>query len=162
TVIASGGDLHLGGLDWNNSLEMAIAKQFAKEFGTDPTKSRDTAQALALEAEQTKRSLSVRPRAAMTIAAGGSRKTYQVELEQFERLTKPLVDRLERLTVGLLEERQIGWAKIDSVLTTGGASRMPMVRSMLKRLSGRTLNTSLSPDQSIAHGATYYAGMLLT
>jgi len=37
-----------------------------------------------------------------------------------------------------------------------------MVRSMLKRLSGRTLNTSLSPDQSIAHGATYYAGMLLT
>jgi molecular chaperone DnaK len=39
---------------------------------------------------------------------------------------------------------------------------MPMVRSMLKRLSGRTLNTSLSPDQSIAHGATYYAGMLLT
>jgi molecular chaperone DnaK len=39
---------------------------------------------------------------------------------------------------------------------------MPMVRAMLKRLSGRTLNTSLSPDQSIAHGATYYAGMLLT
>ena len=162
SVLASGGDLHLGGLDWNKALETAIAKQFQKEFGIDPCKDREGAQALALEAEQTKRSLSVRPKAALTVAAGGQRKTYQVELEQFERLTKELVDRMEQLTLGLLEERKMGWAKVDVVLTTGGSSRMPMVRSMLKRLSGRTLNTSLSPDQSIAHGATYYAGMLLT
>ena len=162
SVLASGGDLHLGGLDWNKALETAIGKQFQKEFGIDPMKDREAAQALSLEAEQTKRSLSVRPRAALTVAAGGQRKTYQVELEQFERLTKDLVARMETLTLGLLKERQMGWAKVDVVLTTGGSSRMPMVRSMLKRLSGRTLNTSLSPDQSIAHGATYYAGMLLT
>ncbi|MBC8114425.1 MAG: Hsp70 family protein, partial [Candidatus Saccharimonas sp.] len=118
--------------------------------------------ALALEAEQTKRSLSVRPKAALTCAAGGQRKTYQVELEQFERLTKDLVDRSESLTLDLLKEHNMGWAKIDVVLTTGGSSRMPMIRSLFKRLSGRTLNTSLSPDQSIAHGATYYAGMLLS
>ena len=37
-----------------------------------------------------------------------------------------------------------------------------MIRDRLKELGGRTLNTSLSPDQSIAHGATYYAGMLMT
>ena len=162
SVLASGGDLHLGGLDWNNALETAIGKQFQKEFGIDPMKDCESAQALALEAEQTKRSLSVRPKAALTVAAGGQRKTYQVELEQFERLTKDLVARMEKLTLGLLAERKLGWAKIDVVLTTGGSSRMPMVRSMLKRLSGRTLNTSLSPDQSIAHGATYYAGMLLS
>jgi molecular chaperone DnaK len=162
SVIASGGDLHLGGLDWNNALEVAIAKQFQKEFSIDPMKDRESAQALALEAEQTKRSLSVRPRAAMTVAAGGQRKTYQVEIEQFERLTKDLVDRMQNLTLGLLKDQNMGWAKVDVVLTTGGSSRMPMVRNMLKRLSGRTLNTSLSPDQSIAHGATYYAGMLLT
>ena len=162
SVLASGGDLHLGGLDWNKALEVAIGKQFQKEFGIDPMKDRESAQALSLEAEQTKRSLSVRPKAALTVAAGGQRKTYQVEVEQFERLTKDLVDRMEKLTLGLLEERKMGWAKVDVVLTTGGSSRMPMVRSMLKRLSGRTLNTSLSPDQSIAHGATYYSGMLLT
>jgi molecular chaperone DnaK len=162
SVIASGGDLHLGGLDWNKALETAIAKQFQKEFGVDPMRDRENAQSLALEAEQTKRSLSVRPRAALTVVAGGQRKTYQVELEQFERLTKSLVDRMESLTLGLLQEHKLGWAKIDVVLTAGGSTRMPMVRTMLKRLSGRTLNTSLSPDQSIAHGATYYAGMLLT
>ena len=161
-VIASGGDLQLGGLDWNRALEVAIAKQFQKEFGIDPMKERENAQALALEAEQTKRSLSVRPKAALTCAAGNQRKTYQVELEQFERLTRDLVDRMEVLTLDLLKENNMGWAKVDVVLTTGGSSRMPMVRSLFKKLSGRTLNTSLSPDQSIAHGATYYAGMLLT
>ena len=161
-VIASGGDLHLGGLDWNKALEVAISKQFQKEFGIDPSKDRESAQALALEAEQTKRSLSVRPKAALTCASGGQRKTYQVEVEQFERLTKDLVDRSEALTLDLLKEHDLGWAKIDVVLTTGGSSRMPMIRSLFKKLSGRTLNTSLSPDQSIAHGATYYAGMLLS
>ena len=161
-VIASGGDLQLGGLDWNRALEVAIGKQFQKEFGTDPMRDRESAQALALEAEQTKRSLSVRPKAALTCAAGGQRKTYQVELEQFERLTRDLVERMEGLTLDLLKENSMGWAKVDVVLTTGGSSRMPMVRSLFKKLSGRTLNTSLSPDQSIAHGATYYAGMLLT
>ncbi len=161
-VIASGGDLQLGGLDWNRALEVAIAKQFQKEFSIDPMKDRESAQALALEAEQTKRSLSVRPKAALTCAAGGQRKTYQVETEQFERLTRELVDRMEVLTLDLLKENNMGWAKVDVVLTTGGSSRMPMVRSLFKKLSGRTLNTSLSPDQSIAHGATYYAGMLLT
>ena len=161
-VIASGGDLELGGLDWNRALEVAIGKQFQKEFNIDPMKNRESAQALALEAEQTKRSLSVRPKAALTCAAGGQRKTYQVELEQFERLTRDLVDRMEGLTLDLLKENNMGWAKVDVVLTTGGSSRMPMVRSLFKKLSGRTLNTSLSPDQSIAHGATYYAGMLLT
>ena len=161
-VLASGGDLHLGGLDWNKALENEIRKLFFKEFGIDLTKDRESAQALALEAEQTKRSLSVRPKAALTVVSGGQRKTYQVELERFEQLTKDFVVRMEQLTLGLLKECQMGWAKVDVVLTTGGSSRMPMVRNMLKRLSGRTLNTSLSPDQSIAHGATYYAGMLLT
>ena len=160
-VIASGGDLHLGGLDWNKALEDAIGRQFQQEFGIDLLKDRESAQALAIEAEQAKRSLSVRSKAALTGMAGGQRKTYQVELEQFEKLTKELLNRSEKLTLDLLAEHKMGWAKIDVVLTTGGSSRMPMIRALFKRLSGRTLNTSLSPDQSIAHGATYYAGMLL-
>lgn len=161
TVQASGGDLHLGGIDWNQILEKAIAKQFQKEFHADPMSDRTSLQALAKQVEQAKRSLSVRPKAALTCQSGGHLKTYQVEVAQFERLTKPLVDRMEQLTRQLLADQKLGWAKIDVVLTTGGASRMPMVRQMLKRLSGRTLNTSLSPDQSIAHGAAYYAGMMI-
>lgn len=161
-VIASDGDLNLGGLDWNALLLNAIAEQFRKEFRLDPRHDPESLQFLSNEVEQAKRSLSVRPKAALTCQHAGHRKTYQVEQQQFEKLSRHLVDRTEEITKRLLRERKMGWAHVDVVLTTGGASRMPMIRERLKQLSGRTLNTSLSPDLSIAHGATYYAGMLLS
>lgn len=161
-VIASDGDLNLGGLDWNALLLNAIGEQFRKEFRLDPRHDPESLQFLSNEVEQAKRSLSVRPKAALTCQHAGHRKTYQVEQSQFEKLTRHLVDRTEEITKRLLRERKMGWAHVDVVLTTGGASRMPMIRERLKQLSGRTLNTSLSPDLSIAHGATYYAGMLLS
>lgn len=162
SVKASGGDLHLGGIDWNAALEKAILRQFQKEFGVDAQRDRESRQALSLEVEQAKRSLSVRSKAALTCQHGGHRKTYQIDVAQFERIAQPLLERMRELTQGLLKDHKMGWAHVDVVLTTGGASRMPMVRSLLKNLSGRTLNSTLSPDQSIAHGATYYAGMLLS
>lgn len=161
-VIASTGDLHLGGIDFNAALLDAIAKQFTREFGTDPRQDPASYQHLALEVEACKRSLSVRPKAALMVQHAGHRKTYQVELSQFQRLTQGLVDRTIEITRDMLTENKLGWAHVDVVLTTGGSSRMPMIRDALKNVSGRTLNTSLSPDLSIVHGATYYAGMLLT
>ena len=162
SVIASSGDLNLGGIDWNHTLEQAICNQFAKEFQEDPRSDPESLQFLTLEAEQTKRSLTVRPRAALTCQHAGRRKTYQIGQPQFQKLTKHLVDRTAEITKRLLKDNKMGWAHVDVVLTTGGASRMPMIRTKMKQLSGTTLNTTLSPDQSIAHGATYYAGMLLT
>ena len=161
-VIASDGDLHLGGLDWNACLLDAISEQFRKEFRLDPRHDAESLQFLVNEVEQSKRGLSSRPKSALTCQHAGHRKTYQVEQSQFEKLTRHLVDKTESITKRLLRERKMGWAHVDVVLTTGGASRMPMIRERLKQLSGRTLNTSLSPDLSIAHGATYYAGMLLS
>jgi molecular chaperone DnaK len=162
SVIAAGGDLNLGGIDFNNALINAISDQFTREFGADPRSDPSSLQALALEAEQTKRSLSVRELATLTVHHGGFRKSYQVERGQFETLTDSLVERTLSITKELLKANKMGWAHIDAVLTTGGSSRIPLVREGLKKLSGRTLNTTLSPDQSIAHGATYYAGMLLS
>ncbi len=162
SVIASSGDLNLGGIDWNCALEKAICDQFTKEFNEDPRSARGSMQFLAIEVENAKRGLSVRPKAALTCQHGSNRKSYQVEQGQFEKLTKQLTDRTCEITRRMLKDNNMGWAHVDVVLTTGGASRMPMIRSSLKDLSGRTLNTSLSPDQSIAHGATYYAGMLLS
>jgi len=161
-VIAGSGDLHLGGIDWNNSLQNAIAGQFRKEFHEDPRNDPESLQFLALEVEQAKRSLSTRPRTALACQHAGHRRTYQVERTQFEKLTNQHVEHTAQITRRMLKDNKLGWAHIDVVLTTGGASRMPMVRERLKTLSGRTLNSSLSPELSIAHGATYYAGMLLT
>ncbi len=161
-VVASDGDLELGGLDWTRVLVDAAADKFMADFGDDPRSNPGSLQFLSLEAEQAKRSLSVRPRAAITVQHDGHRKTYQIEQTEFESLSRRLIQRSEEITRRILKDNKFGWAHIDVVLTTGGASRMPMIRESLKKLSGRTLNSSLSPDQSIAHGAAYYAGMLLS
>ncbi len=161
-VLASGGELKLGGIDWNAALQNAISKQFDDEFGSDPRTDPESLQLLTTEVENTKRGLTVRPRAALMCQHAGHRKAYQIEEEQFRKLTSHLVDKTADITKELLKNNKMGWAHVDVILTTGGASRMPMIREKLSELGGRTLNTSLSPDQSIAHGATYYAGMLLT
>lgn len=160
-VVASDGDLQLGGMDWTNVLVRMAAERFIEEFGEDPREDRESLQFLSLEAEQAKRSLSVRPRAAITVQHGKHRRTYQIEKLDFEHESRSLIARCEMITKRILSQKKMGWAHIDVVLTTGGASRMPMIRESLQRLSGRTLNSSLSPDQSIAHGAALYAGMLL-
>ena len=161
-VVASDGDLELGGLDFTRVLVDMAAEKFVTDFGADPRAHLGSLQFLTLEAEQAKRSLSVRPRAAITVQHEGHRKTYQIEQVEFELLSRQLIQRSEEITKRILKDHKFGWAHIDVVLTTGGASRMPMIRESLKKLSGRTLNSSLSPDQSIAHGAAYYAGMLLS
>ena len=161
-VVVSDGDLELGGLDFTTVLVDAAAEKFIADFREDPRSNRSSLQFLTLEAEQAKRSLSVRPRAAVTVQHEGHRKTYQIEQTEFETLSRKLIQRSEEITRRILKDNKFGWAHIDVVLTTGGASRMPMIKESLKKLSGRTLNSSLSPDQSIAHGAAYYAGMLLS
>lgn len=161
-VIASDGDLELGGLDWTTVLVDVAADRFMNDFKEDPRQDPESLQALTLEAEQAKRSLSVRPRAAITVQHGGQRQTYQIEQEQFEHLSRKLLKRSAAITRRILTSNKLGWAHVDVLLTTGGASRMPMIKTVLQKLSGRTLNSTLSPDQSIAHGAAYYAGMLLS
>jgi molecular chaperone DnaK len=162
-VIASTGDLHLGGIDWNQCLVTAVAEQFNREFGDDPRRDPESLQHLAWEVEQCKRSLTVRPKAALIVQHAGKRKTYQIERDQFNQLTQHLVKRTEEITRGLINRHKTGAAHLDlTVLSAGGSSRMPMIDEMLRTLKGTTISKVLSPDQSIAHGATYYAGMLLT
>jgi molecular chaperone DnaK len=176
TVVASGGNLHLGGIDWNSTLEKWACEQFVQETpDEDPRLDRHSMQALSNDVEQAKRALSVRPRATVTVQHAGRRKSFAVTRENFEALTHPLVQKTRETTEQLLRTHKLeiegresttpkhmGWAHVNAVLVTGGASRMPMIREMLQRISGTTLNTTLSPDQSIAHGAAYYAGMLLS
>ncbi|WP_437227841.1 Hsp70 family protein [Planctomicrobium sp. SH661] len=159
-VLASGGDLLLGGLDWNHALETYACDEFIKSSISDPRLDRESMQALAIEVEQTKRSLSVRPKSSLLVQHDGRRKSYSIDRDLFEDLTAPLLQRTEQIMRDLLKSNKLGWANIDAILATGGSSRMPMIRNMLQRVGGTTLNQTLSPDQSICHGAAYYAGML--
>ena len=163
-VRANGGDLRLGGADFTAALADALAGQFARTHPSlpepDPRNEPDAAQALLNEVEQAKRALSVRQSTPVTLHHGGSKKTYKVDRDQFDRLTAGLLGRAEGHVTKLVREHSRGWGEIDAVLLTGGSTRIPAVRAMLKRLAGTTPSTELSPDQSVAHGACLYAGLL--
>ncbi|HID22717.1 MAG TPA: Hsp70 family protein, partial [Planctomycetaceae bacterium] len=161
-VIAGDGDMNLGGYDWNEVLLKAVCDQFTREVGEDPRTDPESLQFVALEVEDAKRSLSVRERTPLVCHHAGRRKIYRISREQFEKLSRHLVERAKHITERMLKTTEMGWAHVDMVMMVGGATRMPMIRRMMRDLSGRTINTSLSPDQSIAHGAAYYAGMLLS
>ena len=164
-VRAVGGDPELGGLDFTKALSDALAGQFAREnadldFLADPREDPESDQDLANEAEEVKRSLSVREATQATLTHSGRRKAYKVDREQLDRLTAPLVARAEGLVKDLVREHSKGWGEIDAVLLTGGTTRVPAVRAMLRKLAGTTPCTELSPDLSVAHGACLYAGLL--
>ena len=163
-VLTSTGDLQLGGIDWNQALLNAVADQFTEEFGSDPRSDPESLQHLLLEVEQCKRSLTTRAKGTVICQHAAKRKTYQIDVEQFNQLTAHLVKRTEEITRQLLKEdfKRGGMNVQTMLIPTGGSSRMPMVKAMLHKLNGASIDASLSPDQAIAHGAAYYAGMLLS
>ncbi|MFH5802763.1 Hsp70 family protein, partial [Alienimonas sp. DA493] len=128
--------------------------------GADPRNDPESEQALLNEAEEVKRSLSVREATQINLVHAGRRKSYKVERNQLDALTAHLVARAEKRVTELIRTHTKGWGEIDAVLLTGGSTRIPAVRAMLKRLAGTTPSTELSPDQSVAHGACLYAGLL--
>ena len=163
-VRAAGGDPRLGGADFTTALADALAGQFARTHPKlrvpDPRDDPAANQALQNEVEAAKRALSVRQSTPVTLHHAGAKKTYKVDRDQFDRLTGHLVGRAREEVVRLIRGHSRGWGEVDAVLLTGGSTRVPAVRAMLKDLAGTTPSTELSPDQSVAHGACLYAGLL--
>ncbi|MCI0360381.1 MAG: heat shock 70 family protein, partial [Planctomycetaceae bacterium] len=81
--------------------------------------------------------------------------------QQFHDMTKDLLDRTAFTTRQTLQAAGLEWKEIDRVLLVGGSSRMPAVVEMLRQLSGKEPDCSVSPDEAVAHGAALHAGLLL-
>jgi molecular chaperone DnaK len=76
-------------------------------------------------------------------------------------MTRDLLDRTSFTTRQTLQAAGLTWDDLDRVLLVGGSTRMPAVPAMLKGLSGREPDASVSPDEAVAHGAALHAGILL-
>jgi molecular chaperone DnaK (HSP70) len=85
----------------------------------------------------------------------------EVTRDQFEEMSRDLLERTEMTTSLVAREAQLEWSQIDRVLLVGGSTRMPMVPEMLERLTGQRPDCSASPDEVVAHGAALYAEMLM-
>lgn len=170
-VIAIGGDPHLGGKDWDDRIMNFMEDELKEKFGYEMESDSSLEAELRLKAEAAKRQLSGRPsvpitfKAKRTISTGtGTMDTFipvRVELtrEQFESITADLLSRTEMLLENVMAQANLTWDDISETLCVGGSSRMPMVRDMLTRLSGRRPLLH-DPDECVAKGAALQAALL--
>ncbi|MBC7354279.1 MAG: Hsp70 family protein, partial [Thermogutta sp.] len=85
----------------------------------------------------------------------------EVRRDEFEEATRDLLDRTRFTTLQALKAAGLDWGDIDRVLLVGGSTRMPMVRNLIRELSGKEPDTSISADEAVALGAALHAGWLL-
>ena len=161
SAVATDGDVELGGRDWDTRLINFVADQFALQYGVDPREDPDTHARLWRDCEDTKRTLSARTRSTVTCDYKGFALRMEITREMFEDMTRDLLDRTEFTTRQLLKTTGLDWGQIDRVLLVGGSSRLPMVREMLQRLTGRQADDSVSADEAVAHGAALHCALLL-
>jgi len=159
-TLATDGDVQLGGRDFDERIFNYLAEQFLESQGVDPRSDAGDCAQLWLDAQQTKHSLSERSRINVVVSHAGIRERMVVTRQTFEKISEDLLSRTESTTRLVLNQAEIEWDDIEHVLVVGGSSRMPMVTEMLERLSGKSVNRTLSPDEAIAWGAAIYASVL--
>jgi len=163
TAIATAGDVRLGGIDWDRRIGDYIAEAYAKKCrGLDPRKNPAGLQRLLREAEDAKRTLSTRDQTTITFEHAGEGIRVPLTRQQFEDMSADLLDRTRFTVINLLQDAGLQWSDVTRLLVVGGSSRMPMVQRMLEEVSGKKVDRSLSADESVAHGAAIYAGLLLS
>ncbi|HWB14257.1 MAG TPA: Hsp70 family protein [Pirellulales bacterium] len=165
TALATDGDVQLGGRDWDQRLVDFVSEEFLKAHQHDPRfdprTDPSTAGQLWRECEDAKRALSARKKASVTCHFRGESLRVEISREQFQEMTRDLLDRTQFTMRQVLREADLDWGAIDRVLLVGGSSRMPMVVDALRQISGKEPDASVSPDEAVAHGAALHAGLLL-
>ena len=160
-ALATDGDVQLGGRDWDQRLLDFVAEDFIRVHGLDPREDANTAGRLWRDCEDAKRTLSARTKAIIACDYRGKTVRVEVTREKFQEITQDLLDRTSFTTRQTLSAAGLTWQDIDRVLLVGGSSRMPAVHQMLRDLSGKDPDRSVSPDEAVAHGAALHAGLLV-
>jgi len=152
-TIASDGNAELGGKDWDDRLLNYVAEQFFEKYQLDPRDDAAPYQELYERCLHAKISLSTKDRAVVPVNYRGKRLAVKVTRELFEDLTRDLVQQCEDTAHIVLEKAHRRWEDLDEVLLVGGSTRMPMIRDMLIRLSGKEPAREVNPEECVALGA---------
>jgi molecular chaperone HscC len=155
-VRASAGDNMLGGEDFATLVaDLAFAGGIPQEARGDPA----FMQRLGARAEAAKRELGAHGKASFEITWRAHQANVALDAETFEKLAEPLLNRLWRPIERALRDARIRAADLDNVVLAGGATRMPMIRSLATRMFGRFPAVGLNPDEVVALGAAVQAGL---
>lgn len=165
-VLATSGDNKLGGDDWDQKIIDWLLAEIKSEHNVDLSKDKMAMQRLKEAAEKAKIDLSgqketqiLLPYISMT-AEGPLNVEKTLSRAKFESLTKDLLDRTITPVEDAIKESKLTKDQIDQVLLVGGSSRMPAVEELVKKLTGKTPNKTINPDEVVAMGAAIQGGVL--
>lgn len=166
-VKATNGDTHLGGDDWDQKIINWMVQEFRKDQGIDLSKDRQAMQRLRESAEKAKIELSSTMETEINLpfitadASGPKHLQMKLTRAKFEQMSEDLVQRVEGPYHRAIKDANIKASEIDEVVLVGGATRMPMIQDLVRKLTGgREPNKSVNPDEVVAIGAALQAGVL--
>jgi molecular chaperone DnaK len=165
-VLATSGDTHLGGDDFDKKIVDYLAEAFRQQEGIELRKDRQALQRLTEAAEKAKIELSSVTQAEINLpfitATQDGPKHLDMTLTRakFEELCSDLIDRCRVPVENALRDAKLTKENIDEVVLVGGSTRIPSVHELVKRVLGKDPNQSVNPDEVVAVGAAIQAGVL--
>lgn len=165
-VLATNGDTHLGGADWDACVINHLVKEFQQEQGFDLSKDKMAMQRVKEAAEKAKIELSSSLETDINLPyitadqSGPKHLVCKITRSQFERMTEDLVQRLIEPCKVALADSGLTVGEIDEVILVGGTTRMPAVQLAVKEFFGKEPNRGVNPDEAVALGAAIQAGVL--
>ena len=165
-VLATNGDNHLGGDDWDQRVIDWLADKFNSDNGIDLRKDPMALQRLKEAAENAKKELSSVQQAQINLpfitadATGPKHLDYTLTRAEFERITRDLLDRCKTPVTKALQDAGLQISNVDEVILVGGSTRMPAVQDLVKTMTGKQPNMSVNPDEVVADGAAVQGGVL--
>jgi len=160
-VLATNGDTHLGGDDFDRAVQVAFLDDIRTRHGVDLAGDAEAMQELRLAAEAAKIRLSAQERTSVTIIPFETF-VYHRELTRaaLEELIEPFVARTLPSCRAALADAGLAPAEIDEVVLVGGSTRVPLVRQRVEALFGTTPHSQINPDEVVALGAAVQAHIL--
>ena len=165
-VLSTSGDNHLGGDDFNQIVAKYIMDEFYKQEHIDLSKDPMAKQRVNEAAEKAKIELSSMKSTNITIPfitttlQGPKNLEMTLTQEQFNRITKSLIERLIMPMQNALNDARLLPAELNKIILVGGSSRIPAVQDKIKEITGIIPSKSLNPDECVAVGAAIQGGKL--
>ncbi|AYK04870.1 molecular chaperone DnaK [Metamycoplasma hominis] len=165
-VLATAGDNHLGGDDWDHEIVKWMVEQIKSKYNFDPTTDKMAMARLKEEAERAKITLSEQLIANISLPflAMNENGPVNVELEitraTFESMTEHLLQRTKKPLLDVLNEAKLTWNDINEVLLVGGSTRMPAVQKLVAEVTNKKPNNSINPDEVVSVGAAIQGAIL--
>jgi molecular chaperone DnaK len=165
-VKSTSGDTHLGGDDWDERLVNYIADEFKREQGIDLRADRQALQRLREAAEKAKIELSTVVQTSLNLPfitadqTGPKHLDMNITRAKFEELTADLVERCVGPYRQAIADAKLSDKDINEVILVGGATRMPAIQELVRKLTSKEPNKSVNPDEVVAVGAAIQGGVL--